>query len=203
MESIRQETPTPSRSTTRQYCTASHAWSVFARRVRLAALRARFSHAHLGSRCDIRPGFHLSLGSSACLEIGPGCVVDRGMTIECSGKITVGARTIFGHHCTIAARQFIEIGPDCLIAEFVSIRDHDHCFDRLDIPTRQQGELIDPIVIGSNVWLGAKVTVTRGVHIGDNVVVGANAVVTHDLPDNAIACGVPARVLRIRSSVDL
>jgi acetyltransferase-like isoleucine patch superfamily enzyme len=57
---------------------------------------------------------------------------------------------------------------------------------------------VAPVRIGRNVWLGAKVTVSKGVAIGDNAIVGANAVVTHDIPPNAIAAGVPARIIRMR-----
>jgi len=53
------------------------------------------------------------------------------------------------------------------------------------------------VVIGNNVWLGDKVAVLSGVHIGNNVIVAANAVVTKDLPDNSIAAGVPARVVKM------
>jgi acetyltransferase-like isoleucine patch superfamily enzyme len=137
------------------------------------------------------PGGHVSIGDR--------CILDRDMTIECRGSLTVGDRTIFGHHCTLAASESIEIGEDCLIAEMVSIRDHDHRFDRLDVPVREQGSVSAPVRIGRNVWLGAKVTVVKGVTIGDNAIVGANAVVTRDIPANAIAVGVPARVIRMRT----
>jgi acetyltransferase-like isoleucine patch superfamily enzyme len=168
------------------------------RRARLYWYRLRYRRAALGRGCDIRTGFRLRLGSGGCLTLGSRCVVDRFMDIECDGRIVVGAHTIFGHHCTLAARELVEIGTDCLIAELVSIRDHNHNFDRLDVLTRVQGEVINPVRIGKNVWIGAKVTVMRGVTIGDNAVIGANAVVTKDIPANAIAVGVPARVIRLR-----
>ena len=112
----------------------------------------------------------------------------------------MGARTIFGHHCTLAALDSLRIGEDCLLAEMVSIRDHDHRFDDLEIPIREQGAVSAPVVLGKNVWLGAKVTVLKGVTIGDNAIVGAGAVVTKDIPENAICAGVPARVIRLRDS---
>lgn len=169
-----------------------------ARRVRLVMMRGRFKRAHFGARCDIRRGFHLSLAPNARVSFGRECVLDRDMTIECFGRLRVGNGVIFGHHCTLASRDSVEIGDDCLIAEMVSIRDHDHCFDRLDIPTSAQGLTASPVFIGRNVWLGAKVTVTRGIRIGDNAIVGANSVVTRDVPANAIAVGSPARVIRMR-----
>jgi acetyltransferase-like isoleucine patch superfamily enzyme len=133
------------------------------------------------------------------MSFGENCILDRDITVEVTrGRLEVGEGTIFGHHCTIAARSLVSIGSYCLIAEMVSIRDHDHNFARLDVPTRDQGASVSDVAIGSNVWLGSKVTVLRGVTIGDNAVVGAGAVVTRDIPENADAVGVPARVLRYR-----
>jgi len=168
------------------------------RRVRLFWARLRFPRARFGAACDVRSGLRLRLGPGASADFGPRCVLDNDLTIECTGRLEVGARTIFGHHCTLAACESVDIGEDCLIAEMVSIRDHDHCFDRLDVPTRDQGAAVAPVRIGRNVWLGTKVTVTKGVCIGDNAVVGANAVVTRDIPANAVAVGIPARVVRMR-----
>jgi acetyltransferase-like isoleucine patch superfamily enzyme len=53
-------------------------------------------------------------------------------------------------------------------------------------------------VVGSNVWLGSKVTILKGVTIGDNAVIGAGAVVSRDILENAVAVGVPAHVVRYR-----
>ena len=92
------------------------------------------------------------------------------------------------------------IGENCLIAELVSIRDHDHAFLSTNIPIRDQGFTIKPVSIGKNVWIAAKASIVKGVTIGDNVIVGANAVVCHDIPANAIAVGVPARVIRMRAA---
>jgi acetyltransferase-like isoleucine patch superfamily enzyme len=61
---------------------------------------------------------------------------------------------------------------------------------------RPDGDLIAPIAVGNNVFLGSAVTVMPGVSIGDNVVVGAGAVVTRDLPSNCVAVGVPAKPIR-------
>ena len=121
------------------------------------------------------------------------------MTIECRGSLEIGDRTIFGHHCTLGVVDSVVIGPDCLVAEMVAIRDHDHRFDGpLDVPVREQGTVSAPVKVGRNVWLGGKVTVLKGVTIGDNAVIGANAVVTKDIPANAVAVGIPARVVRYR-----
>lgn len=168
------------------------------RRVLWAYACLRWPGIHFAKGCDIGRGLWANVAPGGLVRFAPQCVLDRAMTIEAYGEIVVGRRTIFGHHCTIASQESVVIGEDCLIAEMVSIRDHDHCFDRLDIPTREQGASVAPIRIGRNVWLGAKVTVCKGVTIGDNAVIGANAVVTRDVPANAVAVGIPARVIRMR-----
>lgn len=168
------------------------------RRLRLIWLRLRFRRAHFGARNDIRAGFKLRLAPGAQFQTGEACVLDTDTTIECSGTLTIGARVILGHHCTLGCKDRIEIGDDCLLAEMVSIRDHDHNFARTDIPIREQGATCAPVKIGRDVWLGAKVTVVRGVTIGDGAIIGANAVVTRDVPAMAIAVGIPARVVKMR-----
>lgn len=187
--------PPPARP---RYSLARRVLPSLGRRLRLLYARCRHPRVNFGPRCDVRSGLRVHQGEDGRVSFGVRCIIDREMTIECEGLLAVGNRTIFGHHCTIAAHDSIVIGEDCLIAEVVSIRDHDHRFDRLDVPIRVQGCTSAPVRIGNNVWLGSKVTVTKGVTIGDNAIVGANSVVTKDIPANAIAVGAPARVIRMR-----
>jgi acetyltransferase-like isoleucine patch superfamily enzyme len=139
------------------------------------------------------------MGDGAAVFIGARCIFDHDMVIDVEGHLEIGARTIFGHHCTVAVKQLLTIGEDCLIAELVSIRDHDHCFERLDLPIREQGSSSASVTIGKDVWIGAKATITKGVTIGDHAVIGANAVVTKDVPSKAVVGGIPARIIRYRS----
>jgi acetyltransferase-like isoleucine patch superfamily enzyme len=168
------------------------------RRLQFVYTRIRWPRVSFGSGCDVRSGLWIHLGPGGKVSFAPGCVIDRGMSVEVYGELIVGSRTIFGHHCTLASQSSVTIGDDCLIAELVSVRDHDHRFDRLDIPVREQGMVCAPVKICNNVWLGSKVTVIKGVTIGDNAIVGANAVVTKDIPANAVAFGIPAKVVRFR-----
>ncbi len=174
----------------------SRAAAAAGRRWSLAFARARFAKARFGRACDVRRRLTLRQYPGGQVAFGERCVLDNDLTIECWGRLRVGDRVIFGHHCTLAARESILIGDDSMLAEMVSIRDHDHAFDDPTRPYREQGVVCAPVRIGRNVWLGAKVTVLKGITIGDNSVVGANAVVTRDLPANCLAAGVPARVLR-------
>lgn len=166
-------------------------------RRRLGLQIARFRHkgVEFGPRCDVRSGSTFLVARGGSASFGPGCVLDRGFTLESRGQLIVGPETVFGHHCTVAADSEVVMGSHCLVGELVSIRDHDHAFGDLGAPIVDQGRTSAPVRIGDNVWIGAKVTITKGVTIGSGSVVGANAVVTQDIPPHSIAVGVPARVV--------
>ncbi|MEM9882368.1 MAG: acyltransferase [Planctomycetota bacterium] len=170
------------------------------RRLRTAALRLRYRAVRFGPGCDLRRGLHVHLGRGGGARFGARCVLDRGLSVESHGRLIVGDRVIFGHRCTLGVRDRVEIGDDTLIAEMVSIRDHDHAFADPGRPIREQGFAVSPVRIGRDVWIGGKATVLRGVSIGDGAVIGANAVVTRDVPAGAVAVGVPARVVGRRGA---
>lgn len=111
------------------------------------------------------------------------------------GRLSIGSAAHIGIGAVIACREAISIGDNALIAEYVTIRDQDHVYGE-GLTSAAAGFRTAPIVIGDNVWIGAKATITRGVTIGPNSVIGANAVVTCDIPANVVAAGIPARVIR-------
>ena len=90
--------------------------------------------------------------------------------------------------CYLQAANGLQIGDHTMIAPGVKIVSANH--GRGD---RTQHDPMSPIVIGRNCWLGANVVVLPGVSIGDDTIVGAGSVVTHDLPANCVAVGVPAK----------
>lgn len=165
-------------------------------RVALTAARMRLGSKGLPGDLSIARGVCLQVTDGGSLNIGAGSSLDRGATLIVKhGALLMGADTHVGIGAVIVARESIRIGRGALIAEHVTIRDQDHAIAL----TEGQGRIgftSSPIVIGDNVWLGAKVTVIQGVTIGNNVVVGANSVVIHDLPDNCVAVGAPARVVQ-------
>ena len=73
-----------------------------------------------------------------------------------------------------------------------------HNFDDVNIPIKDQGVTISPVVIEDNVWIGAKATILAGVTIKSGCVIGANSVVTHDTEENGIYVGAPARKIKSR-----
>jgi acetyltransferase-like isoleucine patch superfamily enzyme len=94
----------------------------------------------------------------------------------------------------------VSIGRECVIADRVMFIDFDHGIVEVDRPIRLQGIYKRDVRVGNNCWIGYGACLLRGVNVGDNSVLGTYAVVTKDVPDNAIAAGVPARVIRMREA---
>jgi len=122
-----------------------------------------------------------------------------GTSLRChEGNLRVGDKTVFGRNIVVNAYLDVEIGGACIVADMVYVTDFDHVYTDLSVPIKDQGIAKSPVRIGSDVWLGTKVSVVRGTVIGDGAIIAANAVVTRDVPAYAIAAGVPARVIRDR-----
>lgn len=119
---------------------------------------------------------------------------------EFSPHISIGNNCKIGEYFHITACNRITIGDGLLTGRFVLITDNSHghlsLADAGTPPINRQLESKGEVVIGNNVWLGDKVTILAGVHIGDNVIIGANSVVTKDIPSNSMAAGIPAKVLK-------
>lgn len=132
------------------------------------------------------------------LHVGPGSVIWAPRSLEMGNDVYIGKNV------TIEVDGII--GDNVLIANMVGIvgrRDHDiHEVGSGVRHSRWVGDfpddLSDPVVVGSDVWIGFGATVLSGVVIGDHVVVGAGSLVTSDIPENSIAIGRPARVVSKR-----
>jgi acetyltransferase-like isoleucine patch superfamily enzyme len=110
----------------------------------------------------------------------------------------VGDRSSFGAGCFIGCSGEIRIGNDVMLGPGVKLFSENHIFSETEKTIKSQGVERAYLTIGDNVWIGSGVTITAGVTIGSGVVVAAGSVVTRSLPDNAVAAGVPAKVLRVR-----
>ncbi len=162
----------------------------------------------------LRPGLALPPGVEAGVQIkgadrvilGTGCQVQFGTVLHgggmewCGGRgqIWLGDRVFIGPNCTLFGAGRIEIGDDVLISPGVVITSHQHSFECIERPRRDQPIRFDPVVIENDVWIGAGAIVLPGVRIGQGAVIGAGAVVTRDVPPRAVALGVPAEVMRQR-----
>jgi acetyltransferase-like isoleucine patch superfamily enzyme len=175
--------------------------------------------AHLGSRVAI--GRSVTLRHPAKISIGAHSIVDDYAVLSAQGdadsaislgeRVLIGRNTVLktrggtvrigddadvGQNCRIGTTQTIEIGRHVLIGAFCCIGAGQHAFSDPDTPIVLQGQ--EPkggVRIGDDVWLGVHAVVLDGVQIGAGSIIGAGAVVTRDIPERAIACGVPARVV--------
>lgn len=120
------------------------------------------------------------------------------VVIEYPHRLTLGSKVGINTGCWISARGEVRIGDNTILGPSCMIHSANHRTNDLTVPIRLQGYEYAPVVIGSNVWLGGHAVVLPGVTIGDNAIIGAGAVVTRDVPANAIAVGVPARVRGMR-----
>ena len=112
-------------------------------------------------------------------------------------KLLIGNDVRATSRCRITCAGSIRIGDHVLMAPEVFITDHNHGMD----PTAADGYsrqplIVKPVQIGDGVWLGQRVCVLPGVTIGEHSIIGANSVVTHDIPPYSIAVGAPARVIK-------
>lgn len=115
------------------------------------------------------------------------------MVAHPTGRIEIGNGVFVNYGASFSAHAHVSIGDGCQIGSYACLMDNDyHSVEDRDRPGESQ-----PIFLGRNVWLGVRVIVLKGVTIGDNAVIGAGSVVTHDVPANSLAAGVPARVIRM------
>ena len=131
-----------------------------------------------GANPVVNPNFRCEFGTN--IHVGRDFYANYDVVMLDGGRITIGDRVLFGPK--------------------VGLYTSNHLFD----PTERQlgGCIAKPITIGDQCWLAANVSVMPGVTIGENTIIGANSVVTHDIPANVIAAGNPCRVLRPITAAD-
>ncbi|NOY49712.1 MAG: acyltransferase [Chlorobi bacterium] len=144
----------------------------------------------------ISPYANFLLNHKSVMSIGAETQIRNYVSIKVRGELTIGRNVEIVYFSIIHCDKRIVIGDNCMIAESVSIRDHDHNYHLSDIPFVEQGFKRADVIIGNNVWIGAKSSVFKGVNIGDNVVIGANSVVVKDIPSDSVAVGAPARIIK-------
>jgi len=133
------------------------------------------------------------------LEVGEHSVFEPNvwLTAPDEARIRIGSQTYLNIAVMVASVALVEIGDHCMFANGCFITDGNHRFEDPVRPVPWQGFTTKgPVRIGDNVWCGANVVITSGVTLGHRSVIGANSVVTRDIPPYSIAAGSPAKVLR-------
>lgn len=166
----------------------------------IAVLRARWylrsadelgQRSRLVGRADVTNHGHMVIGERARLN---GSREPLELATGTDGTLEIGVSTFINFGTSIVATRHITIGSNCLIGPYCMVMDNS--YHRIEPDRRYETPPSDPVVIGDNVWLGARSIVLPGVHIGDHAVIGAGSVVTHSLPPRTLAAGVPARVIK-------
>jgi acetyltransferase-like isoleucine patch superfamily enzyme len=164
--------------------------------------RARIHYEFMRRRAFARWPVHgnvLEMFDQGRLEIGENALLEPHvwLTGPDAARIRIGAGTFLNIAVMVASFELVEIGEHCMFANGCFVTDANHRFDDPARPVPWQGFTSrGPTRIEDNVWCGANVVVTSGVTIGQRSVIGANSVVTTDIPAFSIAAGAPARVLR-------
>lgn len=154
-------------------------WKLYFRSVSQRYLKKKLYH--IGENSSVRPGAYL---------------------VGCS-NIYLGRNVVIRPHTMIFAETIIDLKPSVIIEDNVLIGAgvhfyvNDHKFDNTEIDIYYQGYNPDEkIILRKGAWIGANVTILKGVEIGENAVVAAGAVVTKSIPPRVVAGGVPARIIK-------
>lgn len=162
---------------------------LFNRRVEAKKLFRIYNHTEdneVEKRNEIMRKLFKSVGENVWIEPDFRC--------EFGKNITIGNDVYINFGCVILDCGQVSIGDRTLIGPNVGIFSGNHT---VDAEERISGGLVPkPITIGSRVWICGNVSIVPGVCIGDDAIIGAGSVVTHDIPSGVIAAGNPCRVLR-------
>lgn len=147
--------------------------------------------------------FHIKLGLYV-RRILAGHIIDycgNNVNIERRAKfshnISLGNNSGIGYRSSVAPNTII--GDNVMMGPEVVMYSRNHNIDRIDVPMREQGfQEIKPVIIGNDVWIGRRVIILPGVHIGDGCVIGAGAVVAKSIPPYSIVVGNPAKIIKNR-----
>lgn len=152
----------------------------------------------------IRRPFYIR-GKSSILY-GEGLTTGHACRFDLLGEnkktLTIGKYCEMGDNVHIVAHEEVVIGDNCLMASkiFISDTNHGNYFgENQSSPETQPNNrklLTKPVSIGNNVWIGENVCILPGVKIGNGCIIGANSVVNKDVPDNCVAVGAPAKVVK-------
>ncbi len=141
-------------------------------------------YIHVGSGTMIGPHCTLSAG----MMPGQICITDP--------VVSIGDRCLIGKGSAVVGHFSITIGNDVWTGHNVYITDQNHGYEDVTRPIGTQSMPEKPVTIGDGSWIGYGSVVLPGASIGDHVVIGANSVVTGDIPSYSVAVGSPAKVIR-------
>lgn len=188
------------------YVFAEYSWSRLAGQVRngLLGRKLKTRGLNIGRYSRVRGLAFLHIGND--FHAGDGLwieAVSRYEEQEFRPRIVIGNSVRASNWVHIAATHSVEIGDHCLLGSKVIITDHGHGQYSnghslpLEPPAKRALDSDRKVVIGRNVWLGDGVVVMPDVTIGDGAVIGANSVVSKDVPPNTMCVGIPSKPVKV------
>ena len=170
-------------------------------RAKTFSMLAAGSFASFGPRTVLQPPVRLS--GERRIAVGEDVFIGAGSWLQVIGEpdvepaLRIGDGTSVAGNCVLSAATSVRLGRRVLLARNVYVSDHMHAYLDGDQAVLDQGiTRVEAVEICDGAWLGQNVVVGPGVRIGRGSVIGANSVVLDDVPDNAVAVGAPARVVR-------
>ena len=162
--------------------------------LRILKLRTIYPSLEINFGCFIPSGCQIVCSDDSTMKLH-NVTLSKNVVIRCDkgGKINI-TETYIGPGTVIAACNSIEIDRYCEIAEMVVIRDQNHVYGNGKL--QNSGLITEPIKINTNVWIGSKASVFKGVEIGENSVVAGSGVVIRSIPPNEVWGGIPARKIK-------
>ncbi len=139
------------------------------------------------TRVDVLPFNDFSIGRDSTIE--DFATINNGV-----GPVYIGDRSRIGLGCVVIGPA--TIGNDVMFAQNIVVSGLNHGYQDITIPPSLQAVETNPITIGDDVWIGANAVITAGVKIGKHAVIAAGSIVTKDVPNFSIAAGNPARILK-------
>lgn len=156
-------------------------------------------------RFQVQAGKNVYIGKNCALKGKSNIVLEDGVTVRPYAQIWSGGGTVrigrgseIGERCRISIANSLEIGEKVLLSPNVYITDCDHEYRNVDIPVIDQGVVQkgQKVSVGEGSYIGINAVIVGNVKIGKHCVIGANSVVTKDVPDYGVAVGSPARVIK-------
>lgn len=163
-------------------------------------LRRLFSDVSFGKSVQIIGVESICVGKGSCIGSGVwinDCVRDGQCRIKIGRNVLLGRGSMLSTSTNLEIGDFTLTGPNCCFSNA------DHRFDDLYQPIMQQGASSNrPLLIEENCWFGFGASVLRGISIGRGSIIGAGAVVLHDIPPFCVAVGCPAKVVKFYDFVN-
>ncbi len=145
----------------------------------------------------IHPNVKMKTYDEGCITLSESVVIHNGVRLDAAGKIVIDKGCNINVHTRIESGEMVHLAKNVLLAPNVYISDRNHSYQDIAVPIMNQGYICKGgCEIGDGTWIGIHACIIGNIKIGKGCVIGANAVVTQDVPDYSVAVGNPAKIVK-------